>query len=429
MSLKRVLVVGSGAREHAIGWKLLQSPKVSQVIFCPGNDYLRSNESGESILFWKKSESLEALAKKAKEESVDLAIVGPDNEIADGLCDLMREEGTLCFGPSRRAAQIESSKVFAKQVMEAAGVDFAQYQMFTESAEAVAYLDSISPPFVVKADGLAFGKGVTITSSKDEAKEAVFQFLKEHDQILIEEFLEGEELSWMGFCSGKTVSLLESARDYKRLHEDDLGPNTGGMGSYSPVTEYQRPEFFERVSKRIFEPVLEEMDRQGVPFQGLLYAGLMINPKTDRLSVLEFNARWGDPEAQVLLPRMKDDLYSWCEAVARDDLESMPRKVSFHDASACYVVAAAPGYPEHPKKGIQIRGLDERIFMNSNPSFFLAGVGVEQAKPVVSGGRVLGALGVDSTLQEARQKAYQSLSEIEFEGMQFRKDIGGRSVD
>ncbi len=419
---KKVLVYGYGGREHAIAWKLAQSPEVSELVLVPGPSAIVDGiYSNVKVSCWVEKIEFEQLAIRSKAEEIDLAVIGPDNAIADGICDVFRSKGISTFGPSAQSAQIESSKSFAKKIMNLAGVETGKYEAFDSAEEAKRFLIGMNPPYVVKADGLAFGKGVIISETLGEAEKSIETLLKHSGKIIIEEFLHGEELSWMAFCSNEDCSLLEPARDYKRLLDDQKGPNTGGMGCYSPVSDVNHNHFYDRVREDIFLPVLKELKKQNTPFQGLLYAGLMYHAPSDRLTVLEFNARFGDPETQVLLPRMKDDLYLWMKRSAEDDLSDAPSRVQFSDEFGVLIIGAAKGYPDHPEKGVKITGLKptERYF-DKDIKIFLAGV---NAKKEVSGGRVLGALGLGCDLEKARENAYQELSEIEFKGMQFRKDI------
>ena len=414
---KIVLVIGSGAREHAIASKLSLSPKVGQVIVCPGNDGMSSK--------WKrwKTAPYPALAQKASDEDVDLVVIGPDAALADGAVDAFLSRSVATFGPKQAAAKIESSKAFAKEVMTAAGVPTAKWSVVKDMAEALAFFETTpwGQGFVIKADGLALGKGVRVCEDKSEAIAACEELISISGSLVIEEKLRGREISWMAFCDGERCALLEPAQDYKRLSAGDQGPNTGGMGAFSPVQDL--PEDLEkRVREQVFLPTLQEMAKRGTPFKGVLYAGLMLDQASGQFFVLEFNARFGDPEAQVLLPRMKDDLYDWLAAVAMDSLIGKPEKVPFHEDFAVYVVAAAKGYPGEPEKDQSISGpiLDAS-------AYYLAGIRKSATGFVTAGGRVLGALGQGRDLAEATQRAYANLKNISFSGMQSRSDIGGRS--
>ena len=413
-----VLVIGSGAREHAIAWKLSQSPHVQRLIVVPGNDGMSQE--------WERwpNSSFSELVQKSKNEKVDLVVVGPDNALSDGIVDQFQKVGIACFGPTAAAAQIEASKSFAKEIMQAAGVPTARFTIAKTIEEANQTVITFKNGCVVKADGLALGKGVVVCSSIEEAKKACEQLYPLSKKLVIEEKLQGEEISWLAFCDGENCALLETARDYKRIRDRDEGPNTGGMGAFSPVANV--PASWEaKVKEQVFIPVLREMKRRRTPFRGVLYAGLMVDFEKDQFYVLEFNARFGDPETQVLLPRMKDDLYLWCNSVAQGKLKAP--KVEFISDAAVYVVGAAQGYPESPEKGKTISGLE---IPNSKTSpeqvaHFVAGVKNENGtKMVTSGGRVFGALGLGHSLKAAREKAYTRLKSVNFEGLHYRSDIG-----
>ena len=368
------------------------------------------------------------LAERARSAGVDLVVVGPDHPLAEGIVDVFTEARVLCFGPTAAAARIESSKAFAKEVMKAAGVPTARHFLATTLEEAQKVLKSVPWPgprgnedggWVIKADGLALGKGVRVCSTFEEAQEAVAALMPVSGSLVIEEKLSGEEISWLAFCDGDRCALFESARDFKRLNNQDLGPNTGGMGSFSPVPGLPQGLAL-KVRERVFLPTLREMRKRGAPFQGILYAGLMFDRKSGNFNVLEFNARFGDPETQALLPRMSGDLYSWCEASARGDLSGMPTEVPFNSEFSVVVVGASQGYPEKPVKGLEVVG------PIGDEGFFIAGVSREgdARKFVTSGGRVFAALGLGNTLTLAREAAYLKFAQVRFEGIQFRSDIG-----
>ncbi|MGK5087520.1 phosphoribosylamine--glycine ligase [Bdellovibrionota bacterium FG-2] len=408
----KVVVVGAGAREHALAWKLSASPQVSQVIVAPGNDGLPSKfqrwELGSYDLF----------AKRCVQEAIDLVVIGPDNPLADGIVDILEAHGVLAFGPTRKAAQIESSKIFAKEVMRAAGIPTGLYKVCETAEQAQREVEEGDWPngLVVKAEGLAFGKGVQVCETRKQALAAVSELALISPRLLIEERLSGEEVSWMAFCEGAACALLEPARDYKRLREGDEGPNTGGMGALSPVPGIA-PHWAARIRREVFEPVLTELKKRGCEFKGVLYAGLMVDCTQERFWVLEFNARFGDPEAQVLLPRIQGDFYEWCRAVALGNLAKLPCDVPFSKEAAVTVVAAAPGYPQAPKGGILIHGFE------GVAHFFSAAIRKDGDRYLTNGGRIFSTLGMGRDLGEARKQAYAQFSQVHFEGMQIRSDI------
>jgi phosphoribosylamine--glycine ligase len=429
-ALKTVLVVGSGGREHALAWRLSKSPQVGRLIVAPGNAGMPAR--WERWPFGGKPETdFAALASRAREEGVDLVVVGPDNPLADGIVDILEAHGLKAFGASKAAARIESSKAFAKDVMKAAGIPTARHWVARSLEEAHKILRSVpwENGWVVKADGLALGKGVRVCSEADEAIQASADLIRISPELVIEERLSGEEISWMAFCDGERCALLDPARDYKRVGDRDQGPNTGGMGAFSPIPGVPA-DFAERVRREVFLPALKELKARGAEFRGLLYAGLMADFASDRYWVIEFNARFGDPETQVLMPRIDGDVYPWFEACARGDLSQLPPSVPFAPESAVYVVGAARGYPDAPEMGKSISGL--HALPDRDPEgYFCAGVAQSPGGLVTSGGRVLGALGMGATLADARKLAYSRLSQVGFEGMHFRRDIaqsqaGGR---
>ncbi|MEK6706847.1 MAG: phosphoribosylamine--glycine ligase [Bdellovibrionota bacterium] len=426
-----VLIIGSGGREHALAWKLAQSPKVSALIMAPGNDGWVG--LGKPVTRWQindfsSKESLGQLAAKARAAGVDLAVIGPDDPLADGIVDIFSRYGILSFGPTAAAAKIESSKAFAKDVMKAAGVPTAKHYVAHCYEDAYKLLRELpwdkDGGWVIKADGLALGKGVCVCATAEEALLAVemlSSMFGSEEPFVIEERLYGEELSWMAFCDGERCALLEPARDYKRLLDGDKGPNTGGMGAFSPVP-WIPESYAERVRRDIFIPTLKEMKKRGAPFRGLLYAGLMVDLKNDKIWVLEFNARFGDPETQVLMARLSDDLFVWCDAVARGDISGLPKGAKFSPESAVVVIAASKGYPGSPKKG-------ERVNYSAAgditaPDYFMAGVRTDKNLLITHGGRVLGAMGVGASLEAASKIAYGHLSKVSFKDMHFRTDIG-----
>lgn len=434
--MKTVLVVGSGGREHALAWKLCQSPEMTRLILVPGNDASRRlHRPGLKVEAWdiqlsEGEASFRPLAEKAKLESVDFAVIGPDDPLADGIVDVFSEFDILTFGPTASAARIESSKAFAKSVMKAAGVPTASYQSCRSIDEAREFLKSVSwPPhstgWVVKADGLALGKGVSVCRDLAFALEEAERLIEISGELVIEECLLGEELSWFALCDGTDCALFEPARDYKPLNDGNQGPNTGGMGAYSPVAEWNQEKFYSRIENEVFRPVLKEMTKRGAPFQGLLYAGLMVDPTSQTFHVIEFNARFGDPETQVLLPRLQGDLLPALVAAAQGNLKSYGHRVPFSPGAGACVVGASEGYPHSPKKGKPIRG-DFLKPDSDGVHFFVAGATQKNEEWVTSGGRVFSAVACGEDLEQARQSAYQGIERISFEGMQYRSDIALR---
>lgn len=400
----RVLLIGSGGREHAIGWKLAQSPRVEELISLPGNPGLADlGPVVEGI----DVADVGAIAAMARLHDVDLVVVGPEAPLAAGVADAVSRLGIPVFGPSRAAARLESSKSFAKDVMARAGVASGGSKTFTEPEEARSHLDQTEGPYVVKADGLAGGKGVLVTESRTDALSWVDYWI-EAGPVVVEEYLEGPEVSVFAVCTESGAVPLEPARDYKRLLEGDEGPNTGGMGSYSPVNDLP-PRLVEEVMSRVVEPTLARMREDGNPFTGFLYAGLVLTDEGPR--VLEFNVRLGDPETQAVLPRMTNDLLDVLEG-------STP---TWSSRCAVNVVLAAPGYPTAPEKGSEIRGLDGRL--SEDVLVFHAGTVAEGKKVFVDGGRVLNVVGLGDDLDLARDRAYEAVEKITWPGVQYRRDI------
>jgi phosphoribosylamine--glycine ligase len=430
----QVMVLGSGAREHAIAWKLLQSPRVQALTLVPGNPaalaQLQNQFPRKTVQVWsdslKGSESLSKLAAKTKKSNIDFIVVGPDNALADGAVDVFEKEGLKIFGPTRAAAMLETSKLFSKRMMKAARVPTAEFYEATSVVAAEKLLKDLNwtkKQWVIKADGLALGKGVEICETLPEALKGLERLQQFSNCFVIEERLAGRELSWLAFCDGESCSLFAPARDYKTLTENPLSPNTGGMGAVCPVPLHDETLSY-KIRDQVFLPILKEMKRKGTPYKGILYAGLMI--KDEEFWVLEFNARFGDPEAQALLPLMSDDLLEWCEASVNGKLHEKPRMVPTLDKKAVYVVAAAPGYPGVPRSGGVIQNLNA---WTENFQGFFAGV---QKNPegqwVTAGGRVLGSLGLGDSIAEARTKAFDGLKKIQFEGMQVREGVGSEWI-
>jgi phosphoribosylamine--glycine ligase len=419
-----VLIVGGGGREHALAWKIAQSPRVTQLYCAPGNPGIARVAECLPI----PPDNIAALRDAVKAHRVDLTVVGPETPLAAGIVDEFRKDKLLIFGPHKAAARIEASKAFSKDLMVRLRIPTAEAQTFTMLAPALAYLDRRDTPIVVKADGLAQGKGVVVAATRAEAREAVRAMLEGKAfgeagaRVVIEELLDGEELTVMAFTDGKTVIPLAPAQDHKRVGDGDTGPNTGGMGAYAPAPIGTR-ELIDRVRRTILEPVVEGLSRGGSPFHGVLYAGLMMvrgEPK-----VLEFNARMGDPETQVVLPLLKTDVVDVLAAVAEHRLDGLT--VEWHDRAAVCVVVAAPGYPGPPTKGIPIHGLAE-LEQSDELIVFHAGTAVGPGGVVTAGGRVLGVTGIGDTLEAARDRAYAGVRRISFDGMHYRSDIAARAL-
>lgn len=400
----RVLLVGSGGREHALGWKLAQSTRVDELISLPGNPGLA--ELGPVVEGIAVTD-VGAIAAMARIQGVDLVVVGPEAPLAAGVADAVSRLGIPVFGPTRAAARLESSKSFAKEVMGKAGVATAASESFTEPGPAHQYLAGRDGPYVVKADGLAGGKGVLVTDSRAEAIAWVERWLAA-GPVVVEDFLEGPEVSVFAVCTEHGAVPLAPARDYKRLLDGDAGPNTGGMGSYSPVDGLP-PDLVDDVMARVIEPTLSQMASDGQPFTGFLYAGLVLTSAGP--SVLEFNVRLGDPETQALLPRLESDLVEVLEG-------AVP---VWSDQAAVNVVLAARGYPESPHGGDGIKGLDA---VPNDVLVFHSGTRRDGKRLVVDGGRVLNLVGLGATIEQARDRAYEAVSAVSWPGTQFRTDIG-----
>ncbi len=402
----KVLLIGGGGREHALGWKLAQSARVDTLMSLPGNPGLAAlGPVVEGI----NPTDVGAVAAMARLQGVDLVVIGPEAPLAAGLGDALRTLSIPVFGPSRAAARLESSKSFAKDVMRRAGVEAGSSETFREPDSAKNHLNKVEGPFVVKADGLASGKGVLVTDSRDDAKAWVDRWI-DQGPVVVEDFLEGPEISLFAVCTERDAVLLEPARDYKRLLDDDEGPNTGGMGSYSPVDDLPAGLMASAMA-RVFYPTLDRMSEDGNLFTGFLYAGLVLTDNGPK--VLEFNVRLGDPETQAILPRLKTDLVDLLEGSATPEWDGM---------ATVNVVLAAGGYPESPGKGAVIEGADE---LSDGVIVFHAGTRREGGNLVVDGGRVLNVVGTGATVEEARDLAYEAATRIRWPGVQYRTDIAG----
>ena len=418
----RVLVVGSGGREHAIVRALSRSSPAPDLLCAPGNAGIcaeaRCLEVGAS--------DVEAIVAAAREEHVELVVIGPEAPLVEGLADALEEAGIPAFGPSREAARIEGSKVHAKELMREAGVPTASHVVLRDREEASAHLACASYPAVLKADGLAAGKGVLICENEREARAAIEVLFVERrfgeTSVVLEEHLEGEELSLLALCDGENVVPLAPAQDYKRIHDDDRGPNTGGMGSYSPVPGFDAAEA-EWIADAVHRPIVELLRGRETPYHGVLYAGLMLT--TAGPKVLEFNCRFGDPETQAVLPRMRNDLLELCLA-AREPGGLAGMEAAFSPDWAVTVVLASAGYPASSSKGDVIRGLDA---VPAGIELTHAGTARRDGEIVTAGGRVLNVTGLGGTAAEARERAYEAARMIEFDGKQMRTDIAARAVE
>lgn len=421
----KVLVVGSGGREHAMVWKLAQSPRKPIVYCAPGNAGIASLATCVPI----KADDLSELKKFVVHEQIDLTVVGPEAPLALGIVDEFRKAKLRVFGPTKQAARLEASKIFSKDVMAQAKIRTAQAKSFEQAAEAMAYLERHDVPVVIKADGLAQGKGVIIATTREQAKQAIRDcmetevFGRAGKQVLIEQFLDGEELTIMAFTDGKTIVPMPPAQDHKRVGNGDTGLNTGGMGAYCPAP-LGTASLRDQVLHEVLQPMIDAMARIGSPFQGVLYAGLMIVKGIPY--VLEFNARMGDPETQVVLPLLKTDFLDVIEAVIDHRLEQLPVEWS-REAAVC-VVMTSGGYPGAYQQGMVIAGLPATAAASSASVVFHAGTALRDKDIITAGGRVLGVLGLGSTLSEAQREAYRVVNTISFEGCHFRTDIAHRAL-
>jgi len=419
----KILVVGSGGREHALAWKLAQSQKIQVVMVAPGNGGTALDGRLKNIFIT----DPEQLADYAQHEHIALTVVGPEAPLAAGIVDVFRDRGLKIFGPTKKAAQLESSKDFAKAFMKRHAIPTAAYQSFSDAITAHEYIDQQGAPIVIKADGLAAGKGVVVAMTLTEAHDAVDMMLSDNRfgdagaRVVIEEFLEGEEASFIVMVDGKNILPLATSQDHKRLMDNDEGPNTGGMGAYSPAP-IVTPELHARVMREIILPTVHGMAKDGIPYTGFLYAGLMIdaegNPKT-----LEFNCRMGDPETQPIMVRLKTDLVKVMEHAVEGTLDQI--ELEWDRRTALGVVMAAANYPESPRKGDVITGIPAET---DDSVTFHAGSVLENDQLKTAGGRVLCVVGLGGTVRVAHKAAYEALDKIHFDGMQFRRDIGWRAM-
>jgi phosphoribosylamine--glycine ligase len=419
----KILIIGGGAREHALAWKIKQSPIATELFVAPGNAGTTAIARNLNI----PSSEIESLVKAAHELNIDLTVVGPEAPLAAGIVDRFQQLGTPVFGPTKAAARIESSKVFARKLMQKYGIPCPQGMAFSSYSEAKKYVESQPAPIVVKADGLATGKGVTVAGTTDEALKALSDIMETRifgvagDSVIIEECLTGKEVSLLAFTDGETVVPMVPACDYKRVFDEERGPNTGGMGSYSP------PGFFEdvltrRVTETVLKPAVQGMAQEGTPYKGVLYAGLMMTPQGPK--VLEFNARFGDPETQAILPRLKTDLVDILLAVVDNKLNRI--NVQWKQDACVGVVMASGGYPGTYETGLKISGLDE---LNDEVTVFHAGTKLGPDSQVYTdGGRVLTVTATGENMAAARAIVYDNLPRIHFDGCHYRKDIAAREV-
>ncbi|MBU6488090.1 MAG: phosphoribosylamine--glycine ligase [Burkholderiales bacterium] len=420
----KLLVVGSGGREHALAWKLAQSPRVQVVYVAPGNGGTARDERLHNVDIT----DLTELAEFAEKEQVALTVVGPEAPLAAGIVNLFRQRGLKVFGPTKEAAQLESSKDFAKAFMKRHGIPTAEYETFSDAAAAHAYVDRKGAPIVIKADGLAAGKGVVVATTADEAHAAIDMMLADNKlgdagaRVVVEEFLSGEEASFIVMVDGKHVLPLASSQDHKRLLDGDQGPNTGGMGAYSPAP-IVTPQLHARVMREIILPTVRGMEKEGIRYTGFLYAGLMIdaegNPKT-----LEFNCRMGDPETQPIMARLKGDFSKVIDSAIAGTLDTV--ELTWDRRTALGVVLAAHNYPDAPRKGDRITGIPAET---DTAVTFHAGTALVDGKLVTAGGRVLCVVGLSDSVRGAQSAAYEAINQISFDGMQYRRDIGYRALN
>ena len=420
----KVLIVGSGGREHAIAWKVSKSERVDKIYCAPGNAGI--GQVAECVNIG--AMEIEKLVAFAKEKAIDLTVIGMDDPLVAGIVDAFEAEGLRVFGPRKNAAILEGSKAFSKELMKKYNIPTASYETFTDPEKAIAYLETSKYPIVLKADGLALGKGVLICNTKEEAKQGVNtlmlekQFGSAGDTIVIEEFMIGREVSVLAFSDGKTIQCMTSAQDHKRAKDGDQGLNTGGMGTFSPSPFYTE-EVKTFCEKYVYQPTIDAMAKEGRPFVGVLFTGLMLTE--DGPKVLEYNARFGDPEAQVVIPRMKNDIVDVFEACIDGTLESID--LQFEDNAAVCVVLASDGYPEHYEKGIPMSGF-ENFDGKEGYYCFHAGTKLEGDQIVTNGGRVVGITAKGNNLKEARANAYKATKWITFKNKYMRTDIG-KAID
>ena len=421
----KVLIVGSGGREHALSWKISQSPKVTDIFVAPGNGGTELEKKITNIDI--DSSDIEGLINFAKSEQIDLTIVGPEDPLVNGITNRFEENNLMCFGPTREAAQLEGSKEFMKIFLDKYSIPSAQYESFTNEIEALDYIEKKGCPIVIKADGLAAGKGVTIAYTEDEAKEAIHQSMNSQifgdagKKVVIEEFLYGEEASFIVMTDGKTAIPFASSQDHKARDDGDNGPNTGGMGAYSPAPIVNK-EIHNKIMNEVIYPTLEGLEKEGLKYIGFLYAGMMIDANNN-LKVLEFNCRFGDPETQPIMMRLKSDLAELCLDACKNQLQSS--ELDWDDRKSLGVVMASKGYPYKYENNQDIKNLPES---QSDLKVFHAGTKVENGVLKSNGGRVLCVTALGSSVHSAQQKVYNAVSKVSWDNSYYRKDIGYKAI-
>lgn len=421
----KVLVVGSGGREHALVWKIAQSPMVKKVYCVPGNPGI--SEVAECVDI--DAENIEGLYNFALKKKIDLTVVGPEDVLVAGIVDRFKDGHLNIFGPNKRASVIEGSKVYAKTIMKKYGIPTADFKVFDDLKHAKKYISTCDFPLVIKADGLAKGKGVFVCKTLEEADRHIDDIMKEKifgyagERIVIEEFLSGEEVSILAITDGKTIVPLSSVQDHKAVYEGDKGPNTGGMGAYSPVP-FVTDDLQSSIEENILVPIVHALKKENRPYKGVIYAGLMITNTGPK--VLEFNARFGDPETQVLLMRMKSDLVPLLLSTVKNNIEEV--EIEWHDGVSVCVIMASKGYPDKYEKGLPVFGL-EAVKSVNNVQVFHAGTAIKDGKVVTNGGRVLGVTILERDLEKAQKNVYEAIKKLSFDGAHYRKDIGTKAIN
>ncbi|HBE20231.1 MAG TPA: phosphoribosylamine--glycine ligase [Cyanobacteria bacterium UBA11149] len=418
----KILVIGNGGREHALAWKLLESKRIQQVVCIPGNGGTATLPRCQNLSL--RVDDFEGMARFALVHNISLAVVGPEMPLALGITDYLKSKGLMVFGPTKEGAQIEASKSWAKNLMESAGIPTPKFAKFTDATTAIAFVRERGAPIVVKADGLAAGKGVTVANTLAEAIAAVeFLFQNNFHTVIVEEWVTGEEVSVLALTDGVSVRILPPAQDHKRIGEGDTGPNTGGMGAFAPAP-LVTPQLMARIEQEILQPTVDALRQRDIDYRGILYAGLMITPQGNP-TVLEFNCRFGDPETQAILPLLETPLEDLILACVHKKLSDLP-PISWKSGAGACVVAAAQGYPGSYKKGHPISGITQA--QEKGTIVFSAGTKLKEQQQVTDGGRVLSVAATGDTLAGAIAQAYAGINSIEFEGMYYRKDIGDRAI-